>query len=172
MNQLKALCKRLSLAFVVSLFTSAVCPAQTPSAGNPQSKTEKTAPAAPDKDKSATKTASPLDEELAKTPAGKTIAKFFAALNSGDIKQMRAFHESSGGNAENAEQDMNFFERTGGLRPHSVTASTKEEISVLVQPKKDERWLTLTFTVSAQEPYSITRISASPATAPAAQTSH
>lgn len=171
MNQLKALCKRLSLAFVVSLLASAVCPAQTPSNANPQTKTEKTAPAAPDKDKPAT-TASPLDEELAKTPAGKTIAKFFAALNSGDLKQMRAFHETFGGNTENAEQDMEFFERTGGLRPHSVTASTKEQISVLVQPKKDDRWLTLTFTVSAQEPYSITGISASPATAPSAKTSN
>jgi hypothetical protein len=175
MNQLNALFGRLLLASTVALFaSSAVGLAQTP-ATNPQSKTEKSAAAAPDKDQTATtaKTASPLDEELAKTPAGKTVAKFFAAFNSGDLKQMRAFHESTGGDTENADKDLEFFEQTGGLKLHSLTHTAKEKISLLVQSKKDARWLTMTFEVGAQEPYPIMGISARPTAAPPdAQTSH
>ena len=158
MNQLKTLCTRLSLAFAVALFTSAVCAAQTPAA-------------APDKDKpatAATKTASTVDEELAKTPAGKTVAKFFAAFNSGDIKQMRAFHESTGGDLENADKDLEFYERTGGLKLHSLSPrSTKDKIAVLVQTKKDARWITFEFTVGTDAPYPINSISARPAEPPA-----
>ena len=165
MNQLKALCKRLSLAFAIALFAAAACLAQTPATGNPQSTTGKDAPAAtPDKDKSATTTT--LDEELAKTPAGKTIAKFFAAFNSGDLKTMRAFHESFGGDVENADKDMEFFERTGGLKLHSLTRAPKDQISMLVQTKKDSRWVSFTFTIGTQEPYPIVSIDVQPATAP------
>jgi hypothetical protein len=156
MNQLKALCKRLSLAFALALFTSAVCAAQTPAA-------------APDKDKpAAATTASALDEELAKTPAGKTVAKFFAAFNSGDIKQMRAFHESTRGNVENADKDLEMYERTGGLKLHNLSPrATKDKVAVLVQTKKDARWLTFEFTVGTEDPYPITSIGARPSEAPA-----
>jgi hypothetical protein len=176
MNQLKALFSRLLLASVVSLFANAVCHAQTPTTTNPQSKPEKTTTAAaPDKDKPATTatTASALDEELAKTPAGKSVAKFFAAINSGDLKQMQAFHESTGGNVENADKDFDVYERTGGFKLHSLSPrDTKDKIAVLVQTKKDARWLTFEFTVGTQEPYPIMGINARPAEAPAAQTSH
>jgi hypothetical protein len=173
MKQLNALCKRLSLAFAAGLFACAVCAAQTPTSGNQQSAPGKAAPA-PDKDKpAAATTASALDEELAKTPAGKTVAKFFAAFNSGDIKQMRAFHESTGGDAENADKDFEFFERTGGLKLHSLSPrETKDKIAVLVQTKKDSRWLIFEFTVGMQEPYPINLINVGPAAAPTAQTSN
>jgi hypothetical protein len=164
MNQLKALCKRLSLAFAVALFAATACLAQTPATGNPQSTTGKDAPAAtPDKDKSATTTP---EEELAKTPAGKTVAKFFAAFNSGDLKTMRAFHESFGGDVENADKDMEFFERTGGLKLHSLTRATKDQITVLAQTKKDSRWVSFAFTLGTQEPYPIVSIDVQRATAP------
>jgi hypothetical protein len=170
MNRFKALFTRLSLALAVGLFAAVACAAQTPAApGNPQSKTEKSATVspAPDKDKSAA-TASTPDEELAKTPAGKTVAKFLAAFNSGDIKQMRAFHESTGGDMENADKDLEFFERTGGLKLHSLSPrATKDKIAVLVQTKKDARWLTFEFTVGTEEPYPINGINARPAEPPA-----
>ena len=163
MNRLKSLCTRLSLAFAVVLFAAAVCAAQTPPA-DAQGKTEKSTPA-PDKDKPA---ASTLDEELAKTPAGKTVAKFFAAFNSGDLKQMRAFHESTGGDLENADKDLEFYEQTGGLKLHSLSPrATKDKIAVLVQTKKDARWITFEFTVGTDAPYPINSISARPGQPPA-----
>ena len=160
MNQLNALFRRLLLASIVGLYASAVCLAQTPATTN-----------APEKDKSATTAttaASPLDEELAKTPAGKTVAKFFAAFNSGDLKQMRAFHESTGGDVNNADKDLEFYERTGGLKLHSLSPrGTKDKIAVLVQTKKDARWLTFEFTVGTEAPYPINGINARPSEPPA-----
>ena len=159
MNQLKSLCTRLSLALAVVLCAAAVCAAQTPAAADTQNKTEKDKPAA---------AASTVEEELAKTPAGKTVAKFFAAFNSGDLKQMRAFHESTGGDPENADKDLETYERTGGLKLHSLSPrATKDKIAVLVQTKKDARWLTFEFTVGTDAPYPINSISARPAEPPA-----
>lgn len=178
MNQLNALFRRLLLASLAGLFASAVCLAQTPTTANPQSKTEKTpaaAATAPDKDKSATTTttASPLDEELSKTTAGKTVAKFFAALNSGDLKQMRAFHESTGGNVENADKDFEIYERSGGLKLHSLSPrEAKDKIAVIVQAKQDARWLIFEFTIEPEAPYGIRGLSARPTEAPATKTSN
>ena len=81
---------------------------------------------------------------------------------------MRAFHESTGGDTENADKDLEFYEQTGGLKLHSLPSrATKDKIAVLVQTKKDARWLTFEFTVGAEEPYPITGINARPAKPPA-----
>ena len=165
MNKIYAPFNRL-LVFAFVLFAASVCAAQTP-AQKPQGAAEKTAETV--KEKSAT--VSTLDEELSKTPAGKTVAKFLAAFHSGDIKTMRAFHESFGGDLENADKDMDFYEQTGGLKLHSLTSSTKNKINVLAQTKKDARWVTLMFTVSEDEPHGIRGISIRPASDPA-QSSH
>ncbi|HLL71777.1 MAG TPA: hypothetical protein VK363_10115 [Pyrinomonadaceae bacterium] len=164
MNKIYAPFKSLLHIFALVLFAASVCAAQTPAAdSNAQGANAK--PAAPAQEKSAD--ASTLDEELSKTPAGKTIAKFLAALNSGDIKTMRAFHESFGGNVENAEKDMDFYEQSGGLKPHSLTSPAKNKINVLAQTKKDARWVTMMFTVSEDEPHGIRGISIRPASDPA-----
>jgi hypothetical protein len=162
MKQLDAHCRRLLLVFAAALFAVSVCAAQ-----------DQTKPtAAPDKDKTATTattttTVSKVEEELAKTPSGKTVAKFFRAFNSGDIKQMRAFHESQGGDIENAEKDLDFFEKTGGLELHSLTSADKGEIAVLAQAKQDARWITIKFILGAEPPHAINGINVRPATAPA-----
>ena len=164
MKRLNALSTRLLLVFAVSLFAVSVCAAQQQNANDKA--------AAPDKDKAAATTAtattnaSKVEEELAKTPGGKTIAKFFAAFNSGDIKQMRAFHEAYGGDTENADKDLEFYERTGGLKLQRVTRSTSDAVSVLVQTKKDARWLTFNFTLGTEPPHAINNISVRPATEP------
>lgn len=162
MNQRFAFFTRLLFACAIGLCAASVGWSQTPASSNAPSPT-------PDKNTSAK--ISPLDEELSKTPAGKTVAKFFAAFNSGDIKVMRGFHESFGGDVENADKDIEFFEETGGLKLHSLTRSDKERIAVLVQAKKDARWMTFEFTLGAQAPYPVNGINVRPS-APPAQTSH
>lgn len=166
MQQQSTLSKRFLLVFALGLFASFVCAAQTPAPdGNaPKSATEKAA--APDKDKPSASASAAIDEELSKTPAGKTIAGFFAAFNSGDLKLMRAFHESFGGDTENADKDMEFYEQTGGLKPHSLKRPATDRIAVLVQTKKDARWITFEFTVGAEAPHGINSISVRPTTAP------
>lgn len=163
MKQIKVLCSRLLLACVVCAFAVSVCAAQASPDQTPQPGATGQTPA---KEKAADKT-SLLDEELSKTPAGKTVAKFLAAFNSGDIKTMRAFHESVGGDLENADKDLEFYERTGGLKPHSLTRPAKDQIHVLAQTKKDARWITFQFTIEAQEPYGINSISVRPGSPPA-----
>jgi hypothetical protein len=165
MKQINVLFTRLLLACVVCVCAASVCGAQTPANNSPQAGASETN-AAPAKEKTADKT-SPLDEELAKTPAGKTVAKFFAAFNSGDLKAMRAFHESTGGDPQNAEKDFSFYEQTGGLKPHSLSSSATDKIAVLVQAKKDARWITFHFTLDTQEPYGINSINVRPAKPPA-----
>lgn len=165
MKLINVLFTRLLFACAVSILTASVCGAQTPAnEPRPTGASEKTA--APGKERAADKP-SALDEELSKTPAGKTVAKFFAALNSGDLKVMRAFHESFGGNMENADKDLEFYEQTGGIKPHSLTSSAKDKIALLVQTKKDARWLAFQFTLDTQEPYGIVGINARPTAPPA-----
>ena len=163
MKQLNALYKHLLLACAVCVCAASVCAAQAAA-------TDKQQPGgagnATGKERSADKP-SVLDEELSKTPAGRTVAKFLAAFNSGDLKTMRAFHESTGGDPENADKDAEFYEKTGGLKPHSLTSSGKDNLNVLVQTKKDARWLVFNFTLDAQEPHGINTISVRPAEPPA-----
>src|SRR5262249_39070002 len=67
----------------------------------------------------------PTETELPNTPAGKALGKFLKALNSGDLATMKQFHQETGGDVENAQQDMNLYQQSGGLRPHSVTRSAE-----------------------------------------------
>jgi hypothetical protein len=165
LKQINLLCKRLLLACVASMFAASLCGAQTPGGNNSQPAASGKAPAH-GKEPAAAKT-SALDEELSRTPAGKTVAKFFAAFNSGDLKTMRAFHESFGGDPENADRDMEVYEKTGGFKLHSLTSADKDEIVVLVQTKKDARWLSFQFTLDSQEPHGITGLDLRPGHPPA-----
>jgi hypothetical protein len=100
------------------------------------------------------------------TPAGKTVAGFFKAFNSGNVETMKKYHQDHGGNVENAEKDKEFFDQTGGLKVHSVTRSEKPEIEVLVQTQNGGRWMSFVFTVGQEAPYGIQSIRAKPASAP------
>ncbi|MGI9106453.1 MAG: hypothetical protein ACR2G4_09410 [Pyrinomonadaceae bacterium] len=94
MNQLSALFNRALLLCAVSvllLLAASVCPAQHSATGTGQTGQ----PAAPEKDKSAA-AVSQLDEELDETPGGKTVSKFFAAFNSGEIEVIYPIAEARG----------------------------------------------------------------------------
>jgi hypothetical protein len=103
---------------------------------------------------------------LPDTPAGKTFAAFVTALNSGKIETMRKFHQDRAGNVENAEQDLDFYNQSGGLNVHSVVRSEPNEIEVLAQRKKEGNWVTFTMTVDANPPHPAMRIGMQPAAAP------
>lgn len=100
------------------------------------------------------------------TPAGKTVAAFLTAFNSGKLAALQQFHQEHGGNPANAEQDMNFYNQSGGLNPHSIKRSTDTQIEVLVQMKKTERWVVFAISVEAQAPHGITDIRVQGAEAP------
>lgn len=103
---------------------------------------------------------------LPNTPASKTLAAFVRAFNTGNPAALRRFHEEHGGNPENAEQDIAFYDQSGGLKLHSVTQSNDYNIEVLLQAKRDSRWLSFAINVTAQPPHGITDIRTRPASPP------
>jgi CubicO group peptidase (beta-lactamase class C family) len=103
---------------------------------------------------------------LPNTPAGKTVGEFIRAFNTGDRETLRRFHEARGGSAANADEDMGFYNQSGGLKLHSVTRSTETEIELLVQSKKESRWLKFSIAVEPTAPHGINDIRVQPASAP------
>src|SRR5262247_1716472 len=103
---------------------------------------------------------------LPDTPAGKSLGEFIKAFNTGDLETLKRFHKERGGDEENAQQDIGFYQQSGGLKLHSVTRSDQFEIEVLVQTKKDERWVSFTIGVEPRAPYGIADIDVRPASAP------
>jgi len=103
------------------------------------------------------------------TPAGRTLNKFLQALNSGDLAAMKKFHQETGGDPENAEQDLGFYQQSGGLKPYSVVSSSQFEIQILAQGKKDERWLNFSITVESQAPHAVTELRINPTSAPSGE---
>lgn len=108
----------------------------------------------------------PASVKLPDTPAGKTFGAFLVALNSGNLETMRRFHSERKDNVDNAGQDMEFYNRSGGLTLHSVKQSSDYEIETLVQTKKDGRWLTFKMEVESVAPYPAIILDVQPAEAP------
>ena len=104
--------------------------------------------------------------KLPDTPAGRTFAAFLTAFNSGNLETMRRFHSERGGNEENADQDMNFYKQSGGLKLGRVLQSADYEIELLVQTKNDDRWFQFSIQVGPTAPYPIDEIRVKPASGP------
>ncbi len=54
--------------------------------------------------------------KLPNTPAGNTLGKFIRAFNTGDLANLRRFHEGHGGDPGNVQQDIGFYKQSGGLK--------------------------------------------------------
>src|ERR1044071_3776390 len=76
---------------------------------------------------------SPDAVKLPDTAAGKTLAAFLTAFNTGDIQALRRFHSERGADEGNAEEDLNFFKQCEGLKLNKVLKSSDYEIEVLAQ---------------------------------------
>ena len=103
---------------------------------------------------------------LPNTAAGKTFGAFLTAFNSGSLEALRKFHQERGGNPDNAEQDLNFYNQSGGLKLYSIRRSSDTEIEVLAQTKKGERWMNFAMVVEAQAPHGISDIRVQPGAEP------
>jgi CubicO group peptidase (beta-lactamase class C family) len=104
--------------------------------------------------------------KLPDTAAGKSLGEFIKAFNSGDLETMKRFHREHGGNEENAQQDLGFFQQTGGLRIQSVSRSDQFEIEVLTQARNGDRWQSFAIGVDPNAPHGIVEIRVRPAAAP------
>jgi CubicO group peptidase (beta-lactamase class C family) len=104
---------------------------------------------------------------LPDTPAGKTLGAFLVAFNTGKIETMRRFHSDHGGNVNNADQDMEFYNQSGGITLHSVKRSSDYEIEALVQTAHG-RWLEFRMAVETTAPYAPSDININPSDPPSA----
>lgn len=68
--------------------------------------------------------------------------------------------------SENAEQDRNFYNQSGGLKLHSIKKASDTEIEVLAQTRKGERWVSFSMVVEAQAPHGIADIRVQPGVEP------
>ncbi|MEW6126203.1 MAG: serine hydrolase [Acidobacteriota bacterium] len=122
-----------------------------------------------------TATSSPVNQvnaqsdevKLPDTPAGKTLAAFLKAFNTGSLDELKKFHQANGGNPDNAQEDMGFFAANGGLKIAKVVSSSATGIEVLAQKKKDNNWITFAIEVAPNPPHQIMDIRARPASTPA-----
>lgn len=105
--------------------------------------------------------------EMPNTPAGKALDKFLKSLNSGDLAMMKKFHQETGGDAENADQDFGFYQQSGGLNPHSLVRSAEFDIEILAQTKKDGRWLKFGIVVEPRPPHAVAELRINEASEPA-----
>src|SRR5262249_3175049 len=87
------------------------------------------------------------------------------AFNTGDLETMRRFHKERGGDEESAQQDLGFYQQSGGLKLHSVMRSDQFEIEVLAQTKNEGRWMSFAIGVEPQPPHAIADIRVRPASA-------
>src|SRR5207253_3588725 len=90
---------------------------------------------------------------IPQTPAGKAFAAWFAAFNSGDPAQLRAYAEAyPRKEAPSLEDRLAFREATGGFTLLRVEKSEPLSIVVLLQEKNSDTIARLETTVSSDEP--------------------
>jgi CubicO group peptidase (beta-lactamase class C family) len=114
----------------------------------------------------------PPENMTAKAPdteAGRRFSAWLQALNSGDLKNLKAFHTASGAGDRvdrRAQQDFGFYRQTRGLQLRKVVQSSEHEIVALVQAELTEAWFQASITVAAQPPHPVSSISIRRATNP------
>lgn len=106
---------------------------------------------------------STADVKIPDTVAGKTFKAFLEAFNSGDINKMKAFHRDRGGDEENAEKDMGFYQQSGGLKVTSVSSSEELAITVVAETKNEGMKVSFHMAVDSQAPHAIQEIRVQPA---------
>lgn len=120
------------------------------------------------------------DASIPDTPAGRQLAEFIRAYNSGDIKTLRRFVEEHYAKSALEGQspevltglwDYDYKVLSRGYVIRKIEKSGDNELIVLLQGKLTELWFRLTLTVEAASPYAITSLRVNPAPPPTADES-
>jgi CubicO group peptidase (beta-lactamase class C family) len=113
--------------------------------------------------------APPPAVSLPDTPVGKAVGLFVKALNSGSLTELRKFHTDRGGEAEAAQQDLEFFEQSGGLDLQKVAKASDFEIDVEGRTRKTARAVLLHFAIEPTPPHPVSDIGVRPLGAPSSR---
>lgn len=129
-----------------------------------------------------TKTKIPIDREdvIPDTPAGRQLAEFIRAYNSGDIKMLRRFVEEryakSALEGQSSEVlavlwDYDYKALSRGYVLKEIQKSGDYEMTALLQGRLTELWFRLTLTVEEKSPYAIMSLQVNPTPPPPANQS-
>lgn len=109
------------------------------------------------------------ETKLSETRAGKTMSAFLKAFNSGDLELMRKFHTDIGSTAkvadENARQDLDFYQNSGGLIPHSIAELSEYSVTLIVESKKG-KWLKFKMALEQTSPFGLADLMVAETTKP------
>lgn len=109
------------------------------------------------------------ETKLSETRAGKTMSSFLKAFNSGELDIMRKFHTDIGTPQkvadENAKQDFDFYQNSGGLTPHSITELSEFSVTLIVQTKNGN-WLKFKMALEKTAPYGLANLMVEEASKP------
>ncbi|MBK5256795.1 MAG: beta-lactamase family protein [Vicinamibacteria bacterium] len=99
---------------------------------------------------------------LPDTPVGRAVGLFVKALNTGSLAELERFHTDRGGHAENAQQDLGFFQQSGGLNLQKVVKASEFEIDVEAIMRKSGRAVVLHLAVDPAPPHEVAGLGVRP----------
>ena len=105
------------------------------------------------------------------TPAGKRLAGWLEAFNSGDSEALRKFREEGFANPprRTAEEELEFRERTGGFELRGIVISTSTHIAAQLKEKNSEQRAEIQIDVEPEQPHRITAFGLQAVQRPAAE---
>ena len=112
--------------------------------------------------------AQPSAANLPSTTVGKAFGEFVKALNSGSLAELQKFHKDRGDDPASAEQDMEFYQQSGGIDPGRVVDASEFDLQIEVRTRRDGRPLIVRFGVEPHPPHAVSDIGIRPAGSPAA----
>lgn len=105
----------------------------------------------------------PAGPSLPSTTVGKAFGEFVKALNSGSLAELQKFHKDRGGDPGSAEQDLGFYQETGGIDPGKVVEASEFDLQIEVRTRRGGRALIFRFGVEPNPPHAVSDIGARPA---------
>jgi hypothetical protein len=118
------------------------------------------------KENSQIKLDNPTLIQYPETPAGKTLQEFVQAFNTGEREQLLGFHQTRQPNDEegkrianeNAGQDLQFYQVSGGLLAKKIVNLSDTKIQLYAQLKNNGDWIILILEVLPEAPFKIVNL--------------
>lgn len=103
---------------------------------------------------------------LPDTPVGMALRQFVAALNSGSLQSLETFHTERGGEADFAQQDLGFYQQSGGIDLGKIMNASDFRIEIEAKTRKESRGIILVFAVDPAPPHPVADVGVRPPGAP------
>ncbi|MBA2727225.1 MAG: beta-lactamase family protein, partial [Parachlamydiaceae bacterium] len=108
-----------------------------------------------------------MSVEIPETLVGHQFSAFLSVFNSGDKEQFQKFKSHYKNPAEHdVDQELRFFQLTGGFKLKKINEATLNKLSALVQEVNSDQFGRLDMEVEQDPPYAITQLEITAVEAP------